>query len=175
MERQSYLIHNILRLAPSVWMSVLVHFLKQADGFRAFFPDDAELAQGKEQLTQVPSVSIKHWEGMRGSIQVTGPLSRAAVDLFLRSQPPDEPPLWSYELLRGAYVLLRVEDFTKCILLATSTDVEVLHSVGLPVDAIKEVDLFPRLPDGINIEPLTEEETAELERQLFQDPEECAE
>jgi hypothetical protein len=70
------------------WRTLLGEHLKRADSFRVHVPDgDGPLSYGRVEFMALPGVVVQPWSGMRDAIEITGPLSPAARDLFLRMEP----------------------------------------------------------------------------------------
>jgi quercetin dioxygenase-like cupin family protein len=89
----------------------------RADEFRLHVPDgDGPLSYGRAEFLALPRVRVAPWDGMRGAVEITGPLTPAGRELFLRLEPSvesfdPEHKLWDYRLLRGGTVILSVSDY----------------------------------------------------------------
>jgi hypothetical protein len=64
----------------------------------------------------LPGVEVRPWSGLHDAIEIAGPLSAAARDLFLRMEPSiesfdPEHKLWDYELVRNGMVILWIGDY----------------------------------------------------------------
>ncbi|GAA3927202.1 hypothetical protein [Actinoplanes auranticolor] len=99
------------------WRRILTDFLARADEFRVHMPDGyGELCYGRAAFQALPGVKVRPWSGMRDAIEIVGPLTPAATDLFLRlevsleSFDTDEK-LWDYELVENGTVVLSIGDF----------------------------------------------------------------
>jgi hypothetical protein len=99
------------------WRTLLGEHLKRADSFRVHVPDgDGPLSYGRVEFMALPGVVVQPWSGMRDAIEITGPLSPAARDLFLRMEPSIESfdpqhKLWDYELVENGVVILSIGDY----------------------------------------------------------------
>jgi len=80
-------------------------------------PDgDGQLSYGRVQFMALPGVEVRPWSGMRDAIEITGPLTSAARDLFVTTEPSiesfdPEHKLWDYELLLDGEVILSIGDY----------------------------------------------------------------
>jgi hypothetical protein len=77
---------------------------------------EGPLSHGREEFLALPGVEVRPWTGMRNAIEVTGPLTPAARDLFVRLEPSIgsfDPgrKLWDYELVRDGTVTLSIGDY----------------------------------------------------------------
>jgi hypothetical protein len=99
------------------WRPLFEEHLERADAFRVHVPDgDGQLSHGRAEFMALPEVEVRPWTGMRGAIEIAGPLSAAARDLFRRMEPSiesfdPEHKLWDYELVRNGTVILSVGDY----------------------------------------------------------------
>ena len=99
------------------WRALLTEHLDRADEFRVHVPDgDGPLSFGREKFLALPGIEVRPWTGMRGAIEISGPLTPATRDLFRRLEPSvhtfdPENKLWDYQLLRGGTVTLSIGDF----------------------------------------------------------------
>lgn len=99
------------------WRSLLRRGLDRADAFRVHVPDgDGPLSYGRADFLALPEVETRPWTGMRDAIEIAGPLSPAAKDLFLRMEPSiqsydPEHKLWDYELVQDGVVILSIGDY----------------------------------------------------------------
>lgn len=125
MHKHSFVIHSINRY--NRWKDLFTFFEKKADTFKVFFPGDAQtiepdnpLIRGKEEFLNLEGIAIKEWDGMDNSIQIEGQLNTESKRLFYNFQKDAfdgfMPQLWSFELQKHNDSVLRVEDFTVCIL-----------------------------------------------------------
>lgn len=99
------------------WRALLTEHLNRADQFRVHVPDgDGPLSYGRREFLALPGVEVRPWTGMRDAIEITGPLTSTARNLFLRLEPTietfdTEQKLWDYELVRAGVVTLSIGDF----------------------------------------------------------------
>jgi len=99
------------------WRALLTEHLDRADEFRVHLPDgDGPLSYGRREFLALPDITVRPWSGMRDAVELTGPLTSAARDLFLRLEPTIETfdieqKLWDYELVRAGVVTLSIGDF----------------------------------------------------------------
>lgn len=99
------------------WRALLTAYLDRADEFRVRMPDgEGPLSFGRREFSALPGACVRPWTGMRDAIEITGPLTPAARDLFARLEPSiesfdPERKLWDYELLRQGTVVLSVGDY----------------------------------------------------------------
>ena len=99
------------------WQALLKEYLAQADEFRVHVPDgEGQLSHGRAEFMALPGVEVRPWSGMRGAIEIAGPLSAAARDLFVRLEPSiesfdPEHKLWDYELVQDGMVVLSIGDY----------------------------------------------------------------
>jgi hypothetical protein len=99
------------------WRPLLTDRLDRADEFRVHMPDgDGMLSFGRTEFLALPGVQVRPWTGMRDAIEITGPLTPAARDLFVRLEPSiesfdPEHKLWDYELVQDGTVVLSIGDF----------------------------------------------------------------
>jgi len=99
------------------WRPLLLANLQRADAFRVHEPDgDGPLSYGRVEFMALPGVEVRPWTGMRDAIEIAGPLSAAARDLFLLMEPSidsfdPEHKLWDYELVQNGIVVLSIGDF----------------------------------------------------------------
>lgn len=104
-------------LPDAEWRPLLREQLGRADGFRLHVPDgDGPLSYGREEFAALPGVEVRAWDGMRDALEIAGPLTSAARDLFVRLAPSiacfdPERTLWDYELVRQGTVVLSVGDY----------------------------------------------------------------
>jgi hypothetical protein len=99
------------------WRPLLRGHLDRADEFRVHVPDgEGPLSYGWAEFMTLPGVEVRPWSGMRDAIEIAGPLSAPARDLFLRMEPSiesfdPEHKLWDYELLQNGRVILSIGDY----------------------------------------------------------------
>ena len=99
------------------WRALLEEHLERADAFRVHVPDgDGPLSHGRTEFMALPGVEVRPWSGMDDAIEIAGPLSAAARDLFLRMEPSiesfdPERKLWDYELVQNGMVILSIGDY----------------------------------------------------------------
>jgi hypothetical protein len=94
------------------WRKLLTGALDRADEFRVHMPDgDGQLSYGRAEFMKLPAVKVRPWSGMRDAIEIVGPLTPAAKDLFSRLEVSiesfdPEHKLWDYELVANGTVVL---------------------------------------------------------------------
>jgi hypothetical protein len=99
------------------WRALLTEYLARADEFRIHMPDgEGPLSHGRAEFMALPEVEVRPWNGMRDSIEIVGPLTPAARDLFVRLEPSieafdPERKLWDYELVQDGTVVLSIGDY----------------------------------------------------------------
>jgi hypothetical protein len=99
------------------WQALLTEHLARADAFRVHVPDgDGPLSYGRAEFMALPGIEVRPWTGMRDAIEIAGPLSAAARDLFRRMEPSiasfdPEHKLWDYELVQNGTVVLSIGDY----------------------------------------------------------------
>lgn len=87
------------------WRQLLTGALDRADEFRVHMPDgDGQLSYGRAEFVKLPAVKVRPWSGMRDAIEIVGPWTPAAKDLFSRLEVSiesfdPEHKLWDYELV----------------------------------------------------------------------------
>jgi len=97
------------RVPDNEWKTLLQDHLDRADTFRVHVPDgEGPLSHGRAEFTALPQVEIRPWTGMRDALEIEGPLTAAARDLFTATENGE---LWDYALLREGTVILSVGDF----------------------------------------------------------------
>jgi hypothetical protein len=99
------------------WRALLTGYLYRADEFRVRMPDgEGLLSYGREEFLALPGTVVRPWAGMQDAIEITGPLTPAVRDLFVRLEPSiesfdPERKLWDYELVQGGRVVLSIGDY----------------------------------------------------------------
>ncbi|UQU67831.1 hypothetical protein COUCH_16810 [Couchioplanes caeruleus] len=99
------------------WRALLREHLDRADSFRVHVPDGAgQLSHGRADFLALPGVEVRSWSGMRDAVEITGPLTPAVREMFLRMEPSlesfdPEHKLWDYELVRDGTVILSIGDY----------------------------------------------------------------
>jgi hypothetical protein len=99
------------------WCALLNEYLNRADEFRVHMPDgEGPLSHGRTEFMALPGVEVRAWSGMRDAIEIAGPLTAAARDLFVRLEPSiesfdPEHKLWDYELVQDGTVVLSIGDY----------------------------------------------------------------
>jgi hypothetical protein len=99
------------------WRALLAGCLRRADEFRVHMPDgEGPLSYGRQEFLALPEAAVRPWAGMRDAIEIIGPLTPAARDLFMRLEPSIESfdaehKLWDYELVQDGSVVLSVGDY----------------------------------------------------------------
>jgi hypothetical protein len=99
------------------WRALLTEYLGRADEFRVHVPDgEGPLSYGRAEFLALPGVAVRPWTGMDGAIEITGVMTSAVRDLFIRLEPSiesfdPERKLWDYQLLRDGTVILSVGDY----------------------------------------------------------------
>src|SRR2546430_17288267 len=92
------------------WRALLKEHLNRADEFRVHMPEgEGPLSHGRAEFMALPGVEVRPWSGMRDAVEIAGPLTAAARELFMRLGPSirsfdPEPNPWAYELLPDATV-----------------------------------------------------------------------
>ena len=105
------------RVPDAEWRPLLTEHLDRADEFRVHMPDgDGPLSHGRAELMALPAVEVRPWSGMRDAIEIAGPMTPAAKDLFLRVEVSvesfdPEQKLWDYELVENGTVVLSIGDY----------------------------------------------------------------
>jgi hypothetical protein len=147
--KKALVIHNI----PSFksWKTCFHYLMEKSNNFTIIFQGDentsmiGELNAGKKEFLDLPLTSISPYEGMENSIEVAGELSKAAQELFWHfmasSFDGQKPDLWSFQLLKGKEVVLRVEDFSVALLFLEEDEVEHLSSRGVDTQDMLDVDI----------------------------------
>jgi len=99
------------------WRALLKEYLAGADEFRVHMPDgEGPLSYGRAEFMVLPGVEVRPWSGMGDAIEIAGPLTAVARDLFVRLEPsiesfdPDRK-LWDYELAQDGTVVLSIGDY----------------------------------------------------------------
>jgi hypothetical protein len=70
------------------WCALLKEYLNCADEFRVHMRDgEGPLSHGRAEFMALPGVEVRPWSGMREAIEIAGPLTPAARDLFVRLEP----------------------------------------------------------------------------------------
>ena len=146
--KKSLVIHSI----PSFkgWETCFRSLIEKCDNFTIIFqgnektPATGELNAGKEEFLNVPFIFISPYKGMENSIEVAGELNKAAQELFLHFLTPSfqgqKSDLWSFQLLTGKEVMLRVEDFSVALLFLEEDELAYLSSQGVDTQDMVEVD-----------------------------------
>lgn len=104
-------------VSDTEWRQLLTSALDRADEFRVHMPDgDGQLSYGRAELLKLPAVKVRPWSGMRDAIEIVGPLTPAAKDLFSRLEVSiesfdPEQKLWDYELVANGTVVLSIGDY----------------------------------------------------------------
>jgi hypothetical protein len=104
-------------LPDAEWRPLLQEHLARADTFRVHMPDgDGPLSHGRPEFAALPGAEVRPWSGMAEAIEIAGPLTAAARDLFTRMEPSltsfdPEHKLWDYELVQNGSVTLSVGDY----------------------------------------------------------------
>jgi hypothetical protein len=99
------------------WRALLTACLARADEFRVHMPDgQGQLSHGRAEFVALPGVEVRPWSGMRDAIEIAGPLTPAARNLFMRLEPSiesfdPEHKLWDYELVQDGTVILSIGDY----------------------------------------------------------------
>jgi hypothetical protein len=99
------------------WRRLLARYLDRADEFRVHMPDgDGPLSYGRAEFTALPAVEVRPWSGMRDAIEIVGPMTPAAKDLFLRLEDSiksfdRDRKLWDYEFVERGTVVLSIGDY----------------------------------------------------------------
>jgi hypothetical protein len=99
------------------WRALLAEHLSRADTFRVHLPDgDGPLSYGRAEFRALDGAEVGPWSGMRDALEIAGPLSPAARDLFVRMEPSitsfdPEHKLWDYELVQDGTVILSIGDY----------------------------------------------------------------
>jgi hypothetical protein len=99
------------------WQALLTEHLNRADEFRVHMPDgEGPLSYGRDEFLAVPGAVVRPRTGMRDAIEISGPLTPAVRDLFVRLEPSIESfdsdrKLWDYELVQDGAVVLSIGDF----------------------------------------------------------------
>lgn len=97
--------------AEDIWLPILKYGIRTATHFEAHFPDDdSYLAEGKDEVRQLPKTFVEPWSGMEGAIAVYGEMTPEARALFMKVAEEGTPWLWDYELIRDGEVLITVSD-----------------------------------------------------------------
>lgn len=99
------------------WRALLSAQLGRADEFRVHMPDgEGPLSYGRAQFMALAGVEVRPWDGMRDAVELVGPVTPEAAELFLRLEPSiesfdPEHKLWDYALVRNERVILSVGDY----------------------------------------------------------------
>jgi hypothetical protein len=99
------------------WQALLKEYLTRANEFRVHLPDgEGPLSHGWTEFTALPGVEVRPWSGMRDALEISGPLTPAVRDLFVRLEPSiesfdPEHKLWDYALVQDGTVVLSIGDY----------------------------------------------------------------
>jgi hypothetical protein len=99
------------------WRALLTEHLNRADEFQVHMPDgEGPLSGGRNEFLALPDAVVRPWSGMRDAIEISGPLTPAVRDLFLRLEPSielfdPEHKLWDYKLVQEGTVILSIGDY----------------------------------------------------------------
>jgi len=99
------------------WWALLTEYLNRADEFRVHMPDgEGQLSFGREEFLALPGAVVRPWTEMRDAIEISGPLTAAVRDLFVRLEPSiesfdPEHKFWDYELVQDGTVVLSIGDY----------------------------------------------------------------
>ncbi|MFI5935200.1 hypothetical protein [Actinoplanes sp. NPDC051494] len=97
------------RVPDDEWPVLLREHLDRADTFRLHTPDgEGPLSAGRTEFQALPRVEVRPWTGMRDAIEIEGPLTPAARELFTAFE---FGVLWDYQLVQDGTVVLSVGDF----------------------------------------------------------------
>jgi hypothetical protein len=157
MARSSFLVND----TPQIQQSILSFYLKTADRFRAYFPGGEELSGSRTDFLALEGVSVQSWSGMAGCIVVEATLTPPAKTLIRERGNVDEngyshpKQLWSYELVKEAEVLLRIEDFSVWMVFATPDELKSLEKQKILISEWQEISLEPE--EGVT--PLSMDES----------------
>jgi hypothetical protein len=107
-------LHYLGSLSDGEWRALLTGHLNRADEFRVHMPDGDDY--GRDEFLAVPGAVVRPWDGMRDAIEISGPLTPAVRDLFVRLEPsiesfdPDRK-LWDYRIVQDGTVVLSIGDY----------------------------------------------------------------
>ncbi|HEY3364933.1 MAG TPA: hypothetical protein VGK74_07780 [Symbiobacteriaceae bacterium] len=167
MERQAFLFQSLARVDRQQWSAMFTFYLNMAERFRVFFPDDEMLGGGRQEFLDLPSAVVRSWEGMSRCVAVSGPITTEAMEALLQRETRGTVPrLWSFELLAGGDCILRVEDFTVCLVFAADDELQALQRLGVHTAELVAVNLAPKLPADERVVPLTDDEVEDMQEQL---------
>lgn len=149
---------------------VISFYLNIADSYQAHFADVEELSSGRADFLHLHGTSVRPWEGMESSIEVCGPLTREARELFLRSQDRDvsgyPTSLWDYALSIGDDVVLLVQDFHVCIVFVTSHELRGLRKMHIRTGQWEQVDMRGYLAHNEKVVPISDVDSEILQTSL---------
>lgn len=133
------------------WKTCFQYVMEKSDNFKIIFQGNKTtlgtdgLNAGKKEFLALPFTSVSPYKGMEHSIELAGELSKAAQELFSHFMSPSfdgyKPELWSFQLLSGKEVMLRVEDFSLAILFLEENEVAYLSSKGIDTQNMLEEDI----------------------------------
>ncbi len=154
------------------WESCFRYFMEKSDNFTIIFQGDKDdtraegLNIGKKEFLDLPAIMISPYEGMKNSIKVAGELNKAAQDIFLHFMASSfegfNQDLWSFQLLKGNVVNLRLEDFSEAFLFLDESELEDLSSRGIDTKNLDEVDLSLAAGEECVVVPMSDSDTEDL-------------
>ena len=122
------------------WRRLLNYWLGQADSFAVHFPDGpGMLSCGRDEFPALAGVRVRPWDGMRESVEVSGPLNPESRQLFDRietSVTSYEPArkLWDYRLFRNGGIVLQIGDFSDVLVTADDDELATIRAGGISTD-----------------------------------------
>lgn len=146
----------------------LALYLATATSFRAYFPEESELAAGKQPFADLPEATLSPWHGMPNCSCVEAPLSPSARALMAEWILPTtgHRPLWQYELLQDGRIILRVEDFSVYMVRVSEADLAGLSNHGIDTSLWEPITL--QAQPGVKIESFTADDLRLLRNELEQ-------
>lgn len=168
--KKQFIIYNISSFKG--WESCFHYCMESSDNFKIIFQGDkddttaGELNIGKKEFLDLPLITISPYEGMKNSIQVAGELNKAAQELFqnfmVSSFEGFGPDLWSFRLLKGDVVNLRVEDFSVALLFLDESELEDLSARDIDTKNLEEVDFSLAAGEESVVVPMSESDLENL-------------
>ncbi|GHO64402.1 hypothetical protein KSC_032940 [Ktedonobacter sp. SOSP1-52] len=163
------------------WESCFRYFMEKSDNFTIIFQGEKDdttaegLNRGKKEFLDLPLITISPYAGMKDSFEVAGELTKAAQDIFLNFMTSSfdgyTSDLWSFQLLKGNVVNLRIADFDEAFFSLDESELEYLSSKDIDTKNLEEVDLSLAAGEECVVVPMSDlEDLATALKKAFLDP-----
>lgn len=164
MNRKVYFLSNIEK---EDWKKLFFYFINKGDNFKVHLPLEADGTKDSiaNDFSKLSKVSMKSWEGVKNSIEISGELNKNSEELIIKYEKPsflgDNVELWGLEIYLKTEKLLHIGNFNDRLIYLDQNDFTFIREEDIEIKECIEIDMksegdYER--EGIKMVSFTDEE-----------------